>query len=42
MWRDLLEISAETYPPVRLATVVREVVVDPAQHETGSGVPSDG
>jgi hypothetical protein len=41
VWRDLLEILAEPHPPVRLAAVVREFVVD-AEHATGSGVASDG
>jgi hypothetical protein len=42
MWRDLLEILAAPHPPVRAGTAVREFVVDIAEHETGSGVPSDG
>jgi len=42
MWRDLLEIFAEPHPPVRAGTVVRAFVVKTAEHETGSGVPSDG
>jgi hypothetical protein len=42
MWRDLLEMLAEPHPPERLATVVREFVVDTVEHETASGVPRDG
>jgi hypothetical protein len=42
MWGELFEILAEPHPPVSVATVVREPVVDTPEHETGSGVPSDG
>jgi hypothetical protein len=42
MWIDLSAVFAESRRPVRMATVVREFVVDTPEHETGSGVPSYG
>jgi len=42
MWIDLSAVSAESRRPVRVSTVVRELVVDTAERRSGGGVPSDG
>ena len=42
MWIDLSAVWAESYRPARVATVVREFIVDTAADETGSQGPSDG
>jgi hypothetical protein len=42
MWIDLSAVFAESHRPVRVSTVVRELVVDTPEHETGSGRSSDG
>jgi len=42
MWIDLSAELVQSHRPVSVATVLRDFNVDTAEHETGSGVPSDG
>jgi hypothetical protein len=41
MWTDLSEMLAQARPPVRGATVARELVVNAAEHEAAGGGQSD-
>jgi hypothetical protein len=42
MWIDLSAELVQSHRPVSVARVLRDFSVDTDEHETGSGVPSDG